>query len=89
MDCDIEVGDVCVSLSVEQDVVGLEITVDDALLVQVGEATGELGYPKANDMLGEASSDVEMDCGRYENKGRGQLHVYVHRKSPPIIRSST
>lgn len=49
-----------VTLRVEQDVVGLEVTVDDPLGMDVPQGTTQLRDPEAHGFLGEAfPGDVE------------------------------
>jgi hypothetical protein len=51
--CDVEVGQGGVAISVEEDVVGLDVPMDDPLAVQVLDGRRELGDPVAHDALGK------------------------------------
>jgi hypothetical protein len=55
-----KIGQMNVAVRVEQDVVGLDVSVDDALLVDVSHGASELGHPEAHRLLGKCfSRDVE------------------------------
>lgn len=48
------------SFTVKQHIVGLDVSVHDALAVDVAESTAELSDPEANGVLGEGfARDVE------------------------------
>lgn len=49
-----EIGDLDVPVRAEEDVFGLEIPVDDVLLVEVIESQGDFGSEELGDRVGEA-----------------------------------
>lgn len=55
-----EISQMDMAIRVEQHVVGLDVTVDDVLLVDVAKSAAQLRDPEANGLLGEGlSRDVE------------------------------
>lgn len=55
-----EISQMDMAIRVEQHVVGLDVTVDDVLLVDVAKSAAQLRDPEANGLLGKGlSRDVE------------------------------
>ena len=59
----VEVGDMCMASFVEEDVVGLKVTMDDFLLVEESDCAGKLGHVKSYGVLREEAQSFEMNCG--------------------------
>lgn len=48
-----KIGQMDMSLGVEEDVVWLDVSVDDVLAVDVAQGTTQLGYPEADSLFGK------------------------------------
>lgn len=71
-----KVGQLDVTAPIEKDVVGLDVTMDEAQLVNGLDGESNLGHVEASNILGE---DLVLDEHRHKITTRQELHEHVQK----------
>lgn len=98
INCDVKIGNVGMTHCVQEDIIRLNVTVDDFLLVEIGEATGNLCKVEFDSFFWNNLQPIQVDYTIMSDFAALTAQTeepdwnegsHVHRRSPPSIRSRT